>query len=88
MTAMDLRAQIRARIKTAELPRGHPQRLWAGSGTGQTCAACDRSIPTTSVEIEAHGADDKYRYYHADCYSIVVEERFALAAEQPDTPRW
>lgn len=83
MEPEQIRRQIRERLTSGELPLGHPQRVWAGFGTGQTCAICDASIPPRALEIEAHGADDKYRYYHRDCYLLLVDERFR-AARPPD----
>ena len=78
MDERHIREIIRGRLASGELPPAHPQRVWAGSGTGETCAACDRVIPIDAVEVEAQGADDKYRHYHGTCYILVVDERFRL----------
>ena len=79
MDPQEIRRRVRERLAIGELPLGHPKRVWAGYGTGQTCAICDGAIPTTVVEIEAHGADEKYRHYHGTCYDVLVDERERLA---------
>ena len=83
MTPEEIRQRIREKLASEELPRDHPHRIWAGYGTGETCAVCGLAIPPTAVEVEAHSADEKYRYYHGACYGILVEERYRLARGEP-----
>lgn len=83
MDTEQIRQRIRERFATGELPVEHAHRTWAGYGTDQTCAVCDETIGPDTVEVEAHGADEKYRYYHGACYHILVEERFRLLRRPP-----
>ena len=75
MDRAEIQRRARERLATGELPWGHPQQTWAGPGLGHTCAVCDEVIGAGDVEIEAHSADDKFRYYHGDCYMMLRVER-------------
>jgi hypothetical protein len=55
----DLTALIRLRIATGVLPKDAPAKVFAGYGTGKTCAACDLSTTTEDVEYEVDMADGR-----------------------------
>jgi hypothetical protein len=47
-----LRLEAKRRVADGRLPRAAPQCLWAGTGSGESCALCDRPIEIQQVEYE------------------------------------
>jgi hypothetical protein len=69
----ELRPIARDRIATGQLPRETPARLWAGRGTGQLCALCDKPIQRNEVEydVERHIDEGVQMFpFHVDCESV------------------
>jgi hypothetical protein len=66
--------KIRKRLESGQLPREGLSKVWAGFGSGQVCAGCDRSIHRTQIlhEIERDGITI---YLHRGCAAIWVSER-------------
>jgi hypothetical protein len=45
-------AKIHRKVSEGTLPRTPPPRMWAGHGTGEICAGCDRPILPDQIEYE------------------------------------
>jgi hypothetical protein len=57
---------------SGELPSSAHTRVWAGAGTGQTCALCELRIDPTQVEyeVETQRHDGGPLYFHELCYRL------------------
>jgi hypothetical protein len=69
----ELRPTARERIATGQLARDTPARIWAGKGTGQLCALCDKPIQRDEVEYEVEHHTDEVRRtfrFHIVCESV------------------
>jgi hypothetical protein len=62
--AQDIRAAVRAKLASHELPSAKPERVWAGTGTGQLCAACGAPIAATDVEYEVEFRARSLWFHH------------------------
>ena len=85
----DARRQIRARrpsktvaelvkekFDAGTLPVDHPVRLWAGKGSGRTCAACGQPIQTSEQEYEPQYDDGRpILLFHSECHALWEAER-------------
>jgi hypothetical protein len=79
MNESAVRARIRHLSETGEIPCDEtPERLWAGPGTGDTCAVCTEDISPTETEFEVDLASGKVLRVHRRCYSLWLEECGAL----------
>jgi hypothetical protein len=54
----ELRTIARERIAKGQLPSAPPSHMWAGQGTGEICALCDKPILADEVEFEAEYGDE------------------------------
>jgi hypothetical protein len=70
----DIKAAIRAKLASGELPSAKPEKLWAGKGTDQQCAGCGAMIAATDVEYEADLPGGPLRF-HQRCLIIWDQER-------------
>lgn len=71
----ELRPITRERIASGQLSCKSFERMWAGHGTGQLCALCDKPIQRDEVEyeVEHHRLDDEIAQtsrFHIVCQSI------------------
>lgn len=73
----DRGALILAKLASGELPSAKPEKVWAGTGTGQLCAACGARIAATDVEYEVEFRA-RSLWFHHGCLMIWDRER-----EQP-----
>ena len=48
----ELHSRALQRIRDGQLPCRKPEHVWAGSGTGASCALCDERIQGSTVEFE------------------------------------
>ena len=71
----DLRAMVRLKVTSDVLPKESPVKMWAGYGTGKTCAACDLSTTTKDVEYEVDMADGRTFSFHQTCITLWHQER-------------
>jgi hypothetical protein len=62
--AQDIAAAIRAKLASGELPSAKPEKVWAGTGTGQLCAACGARIAATDVEYEVEFRARSLWFHH------------------------
>lgn len=63
-------ATIRRKVADGLLPCEPCQLLWAGSGTGQMCVACDRAITNDAKQYECDKPDGTVTYFHLGCYLV------------------
>jgi hypothetical protein len=61
---------IRRKIAANHLPRQDCDVTWYGPGRGRPCAACDRSIMPTEVEVECDLSDGSTVRLHRPCYDV------------------
>jgi hypothetical protein len=79
MNESALRARIRRLNETGEIPCDEvPDRLWAGPGTGDTCAACTERIATDETEFEVDLSSGSTLRLHRRCYTLWLDECGAL----------
>jgi hypothetical protein len=71
----DLRVTIRLKVAAGVLPKDAPVKMWAGYGTGQTCAACDLSTTKEDVEYEVDMVDRRTFVFHQLCLTLWHQER-------------
>ena len=50
--SQSLAEMVRDKIDAGALPLDRPAQLWAGQGSGGSCAACDLPILSSQVEFE------------------------------------
>lgn len=50
--SLDHARLIRSKLERRELPFERAERMWAGCGSGELCAGCDRPISRSEVEYE------------------------------------
>ena len=75
-----LRARAREAMKTGNLPKHRPERLWGGPGSGASCAVCGEIVGTDDVELEfqfgsAEGPEAANCHVHARCFAAWEHER-------------
>ena len=73
MTEDDIRARIRAMLRTGDLECDDSGRVWGGSGSGKRCAGCLAPIPPSDVEYEAD-FNGHVLHFHMRCHEIWLEE--------------
>jgi hypothetical protein len=75
MTPENVRRRVVELLDSGRIPLRTPRSTSSGYGAGQTCAVCAATVDSGMRAIEAHGVDGVVRYYHEDCYSILLAER-------------
>lgn len=79
MNESAVRARIRRLNETGEIPCDElPERLWAGPGTGDTCAVCTEHIANEETEFEVDLSSGLTLRLHRRCYTLWLEECGAL----------
>jgi len=79
MNELAVRARIRRLNETGEIPCDErPPRLWAGPGTGDTCAVCTEPISLDETEFEVDLSSGLALRLHRRCYTLWLEECGAL----------
>ena len=48
----EIKAVIRAKLGSSELPSAKPEKVWAGAATNKPCGACGTFITADDVEYE------------------------------------
>lgn len=69
----DAPEKIRQKMRDGLLPRDRPARVWAGYGTGDLCAGCDRPIEPEDVEYEF--GDGEVIRMHLGCAAVWEAQR-------------
>lgn len=57
-------------IRTGGLPNKLPKATWAGNGSGQPCALCQKRIERSDVEYEVQDVEDRVFLFHLRCHAI------------------
>ena len=67
---------IRPLADVARLPRKGPIKLWAGAGSGATCARCGLRIDASDVEYEVSLGEDGAASIriHVECFAHLRRE--------------
>ena len=74
--AKTLAEVVQDKLDAGTLPRDEPIKLWAGSGSGNTCAACEHPILPSQTEYEVEYYDERPAILlHVGCHTTWVEER-------------
>lgn len=86
----ELKTLTAERIKQRALPAQLPKTVWAGQGSGEPCALCDRTIDKTEMEYEldtlpaAAGANSVVRL-HVRCHGLWQHELVHLSEQASST---
>ena len=79
MNEAALRARIRHLHDSGVIPCDDvPARMWAGPGTGDTCAVCTEHIAREETEFEVELSSGATLRLHRRCYMLWVDECGAL----------
>jgi hypothetical protein len=70
-----LHARAQERLRARLLPWDEPLNLYAGPGTGMSCALCDTAILEKTVEYEVEFAGGELRRFHIECHGVWDFER-------------
>jgi hypothetical protein len=71
MSAKELLALIRERVRTGQLPRGPGDKTYGSKGSNTTCACCGRNIASHEIEYEVHFNSCLRTFAtHLSCYQI------------------
>ena len=65
-----VRALVRQKIRSGQLPVHSVPVLLRGPGEGGTCAACGGHLKMTQLVMELPGSDGAARSLHADCFVL------------------
>jgi hypothetical protein len=71
----DAPQRIREKVAIGVLPLASPTRSWAGFGSGQLCAACDRAITITQTELKIQVEGERAFILHMGCAGLLEVER-------------
>ena len=81
-----LRERVAAAIAHGRLPTRLPKKYWAGQGSGNICAFCERPITPEQLDAECPDGQDQEQSYHlhlrclTDCESVM---RAGMALGEP-----
>jgi len=82
---LDLKALVADRIGRRLLPVHGRETVWAGRGSGEPCALCDRTIPTTEIEYELDApsprATNGVVRLHLQCHALWQQLELARLSE-------
>jgi len=70
MDAELIRAKIRHKLRTGDLPERHLLVLAIGPGTGKRCNACDREIYPSDVQCQCDLAVGGGVWFHKTCFAL------------------
>ena len=71
MSANEVLALIRERVRTGQLPRGPGDRTYGSKGSNTGCACCGRKIASDEIEYEVHfNWSPRVFSTHFYCYQI------------------
>lgn len=76
MTAESLRAIIRRKLATGELPHDSIPRFWGGKSDGEDCDACGEVIAAEQLLMEAISrTNNQGIQFHVECFYLWDAER-------------
>jgi hypothetical protein len=76
-----LREKAREAIQAGKLPQRAPDRLWGGTGRGETCVLCGDSLGEGQASLELEYTGNRYSHgktsylLHVRCFSAVELEQ-------------
>ena len=74
-----LRGLARRAIQSGQLPREPPKIVWAGTGSGVSCAVCAQPITPAEQGMDVHvslsGGLLEQFHFHLRCYAVWELER-------------
>lgn len=75
MSANEVHALIRERIRIGQLPRGLGDKTYGGQGSNTACACCGHTITWREIEYEVHFRSCQHAFsMHLDCYRMWWQE--------------
>ena len=88
MSANEVLALIRERVRTGQLPRGPGDRTYGSKGSNTGCACCGGKIASDEIEYEVHfNWSPRVFSTHFYCYQIWWETWRADGARKANEPR-
>ena len=67
---------IRIKLDNGMLPKDAPPKLWAGTGSGKACSACEELIAPAQHEYELQYDDARASIrFHLRCHGLWEAER-------------
>jgi len=88
MSAKEVLALIRERVRTGQLPSGPGDTTYGSKGSNTACACCGLKIASHEIEYEVHfDASPRAFSTHLYCYQIWWEEWRADRARKENEPR-
>jgi hypothetical protein len=87
MESHTLRFLIREKLGDDRLPHNGIPHVWGGPGNGESCDACEETIPKSQMIIEGAGADGRGVQFHVMCFYVWDAERKVTGREssEPDS---
>lgn len=85
----ELRRKALAALQADAIPRDRPARSWGGSGSGELCPVCGRTIEPTEMEWElefgaADGGEEVRAFHlHRCCFAALQELDESLHGPPP-----
>jgi hypothetical protein len=73
--AQTLAEMVQNKLNAGTLPREDAVKLWAGMGSGKTCALCEQPIDSSQAEYEIEYDVRPAIRLHADCHAALEVER-------------
>lgn len=70
-----LRLLIRSKLSDGRLPQNSIPRVWGGSGTGETCDACEENVTKNQYVMEGVGTEGGGVQLHVKCFYMWDAER-------------
>ena len=75
MSAKEVHALIRERIRIGQLPGGPGDKTYGGKGSNTACACCGHTITWHEIEYEVHFRSFQHAFsMHLDCYRMWWQE--------------
>ena len=88
MSANEVLALIRERVRTGQLPSGPGDKTYGSKGSNTACACCGRKIASDEIEYEVHFNSSPHAFStHFHCYQIWWGAWRADGARKENEPR-
>lgn len=70
-----LRALVRRKLRSGDLPWDSVPRVWGGKGANETCSLCGEAVPPEGFVMEGIGDGMISFYFHVGCFHMWDVER-------------
>jgi hypothetical protein len=74
-----IRAVVREKLDSGDLPPEKCLITWFGPGSGQLCVVCERAIPPAEIECECEHPRGGVMRFHQACFAVWDEARQDMA---------